>query len=145
MVNNFDSIELFGKYSQVKTSIYDSLTSTAKQIEWRTPTEFPLCPVDVGQLSLDNYASNLSKGKIVSKNEYGSHLVEEYKLVKDKLYIRTHTSDGIKPYSLITVSMNDGFFYHHGTTFFNEDGSKKSFTLAIGEEWTGGDVFDEYC
>lgn len=124
---------------------FDSLTPTAKQIAWRTPTEFPLCPLDSGRLSLEEYVSNLDKGKIVTKNEYGCHFVDDYKLVNDRLAIRTHTADGIKPYSLITVTLDDGFFCHEGTTFFNEDGSQKYFTLAIGEEWTGGDVFDDYC
>lgn len=45
----------------------------------------------------------------------------------------------------MTVSFVDGFFCHEGTTFFEEEGAKKYFTLAIGEEWTGGDVFDDYC
>lgn len=124
---------------------FDSLTPTAKQIAWRTPTEFPLCPLDRERLSLEEYVSNLSIGKIVTKNEYGCHFVDDYKLVNDKLYIRTHTVDGIKPYSLITVTLDKGFFCHEGTTFFHEDGSQKYFTLAIGEEWTGGDVFDDFC
>lgn len=125
---------------------YDSITPTAKQIDWRTPTEFPLCPRHKGEISLEEYASNLDVGKVVSKNEYGCHFVDDYKLVNDKLYIRTHTSDGIKPFSLITVTLdNDGFYCHEGTTFFDEEGSKKYFTLAIGEEWTGGEVFDDFC
>lgn len=81
---------------------FDSLTPSAKQIAWTTPTEFPLCPLDRGRLSLEEYVSNLGKGKIITKNKYGCHFVDDYKLVNDKLYIRTHTADGIKPYSLIT-------------------------------------------
>lgn len=57
---------------------FDSLTPTAKQIAWRTPTEFPLCPLDRGRLSLEEYVSNLGKGKIVTKNEYGSHFVDDF-------------------------------------------------------------------
>ena len=45
----------------------------------------------------------------------------------------------------MTLDLDKGFFCHEGTTFFHEDGSQKYFTLAIGEEWTGGDVFDDYC
>jgi hypothetical protein len=30
-------------------------------------------------------------------------------------------------------------------SFFDENGAKKYFTLAQGKEWTGGDVFDDYC
>ena len=32
-----------------------------------------------------------------------------------------------------------------GHTFFKEDGGRKNFTIAMGREWTGGDVFDDYC
>lgn len=133
------------RITELPIQYFDSLTPTAKQIAWRTPTEFPLCPLDRGLLSLEEYVSNLSVGKIVTKNEYGCHFVDDYKLVNDKLYIRTHTADGIKPYSLITVTLDKGFFCHEGTTFFHEDGSQKYFTLAIGKEWTGGDVFDDFC
>lgn len=138
-------VKLVERITEPPIQYFDSLTPTAKQIAWRTPTEFPLCPLYRGRLSLEEYVSNLGKGKIVTKNEYGSHFVDDFKLVNDKLYIGTHTSDGIKPYSLITVTIDNGFFCHEGTTFFNEDGSQKYFTLAIGEEWTGGDVFDDYC
>ena len=133
------------KKEDEKPLYFDSLTSTAKQIAWRTPTEFPLCPVKIGAHPLEQYAANLEVGKIVSKNEYGKHFIDDFKLVDNKLFIRTHTEDGLKPFSLMTVSFVDGFFCHEGTTFFEEEGAKKYFTLAIGEEWTGGDVFDDYC
>jgi len=140
-----DRVKLVERITEPPIQYFDSLTPTAKQIAWRTPTEFPLCPLDRERISLEEYVSNLGKGKIVTKNEYGSHFVDDFKLVNDKLYIRTHTSDGMKPYSLITVTIDDGFFCHEGSTFFNEDGSQKYFTLAIGKEWTGGDVYDNFC
>ncbi|MCI9607152.1 MAG: HNH endonuclease [Muribaculaceae bacterium] len=137
--------KLVERTTEQSIQYFDSLTPTAKQIAWRTPTEFPLCPLDSGRLSLEEYVSNLGKGKIVTKNEYGCHLVDDFKLVKDKLYIRTHASEGVKPHTLITITLDNGFFFHKGKTFFSEDGSKKYFTLAIGEDWTGRDVFDDYC
>ncbi|MDE6651369.1 MAG: HNH endonuclease [Paramuribaculum sp.] len=125
---------------------YDSTTPNVKQKFWITPTEFPLCPEIKEEQSLEAYMSKLEDGKIVTKNIYSDHRIDEFQIYKDKLFIRTHTeSDSIKPYSLITVFMENGSFIHEGTTFFTEDGAVKAFTLAIGREWTGGDVFDDYC
>ena len=28
---------------------------------------------------------------------------------------------------------------------FSEERARKYFTIACGQEWTGGDVFDDYC
>lgn len=94
---------------------------------------------------MEEYVSNLGIGKIVTKNEYCSHYIDDFKLVNNKIYIRTHASDSTKPHSLLTVSLTDEYFYHKGRTFFTEDGAKKYFTLAIGEEWAGGGVFDDFC
>ena len=30
-------------------------------------------------------------------------------------------------------------------TFFEKDGAMKYFTKVQGKEWTGGDVFDDFC
>ncbi|MDE5638750.1 MAG: HNH endonuclease [Odoribacter sp.] len=151
-VNKFESIEKESipihqsTMNQYDTLYFDSLTQNAKQKHWRTPTEFPLCPEINEEQSFEAYLSKIEVGKIVTKNQYTTHLVDEFRIYKDKLFIRTHTEDdSIKPYSLITVFIENGFFIHEGTTFFQEDGAIKAFTLCTGREWTGGDVFDDYC
>lgn len=30
-------------------------------------------------------------------------------------------------------------------SFFQEDGLEKYYTIALGQEWKGGNVFDDYC
>lgn len=125
---------------------YNSLTQNAKQKFWKTPTEFPLCPDVKEEQSLEAYISKLEVGKIVTKNIYSDHRIDEFQNYRDKLFIRTHTeSDSIKPYSLITVFIENGFFIHETNTFFEEAGAVKAFTLATGKEWIGGEVFDDYC
>lgn len=126
---------------------YDSLTSTAKQVGWRTPTEFPLCPIEQDKLTITEYANNLKKDKLITRNGYTEHYIDDFKIVGDELYIRTHSlnKDDIKPYSLMVVFLEEGYFLHHGTLFFEEIGATKYFTEAIGEKWEGGEVFDDYC
>lgn len=42
-------------------SLTESLTPNAMQRYWRTPTEFPLCPSEVGDRPLTTYLNNLKK------------------------------------------------------------------------------------
>lgn len=134
--------------NEEQMAYYDSKTPSAKQLSWKTPTEFPLCPLISCKPSLDQYVANLEVGKIVTKNEYCEHVIDDFRLVGDSLYIRTHaidSSDQIKPYSLIRVFFENGFFCHVGTLFFEKKGVQKYFKKAIREKWTGGEVFDDYC
>jgi hypothetical protein len=123
-----------------------SLTPTAMQKNWRTPTEFPLCPSVIKEKPLADYLSNLSKGLTVSRNEYSAHYVDDFALCGgNKLVIRTHADEGLKPYSVITVTFEDGKYIHEASTFFEERGAQKELVLAQGLEWTGGDGIDDYC
>ena len=45
----------------------------------------------------------------------------------------------------MTITMADGWFIHEGRGYSDEEGQTKYFTIAMGEEWTGGDVFDDLC
>ena len=48
-------------------------------------------------------------------------------------------------YVLCTITYQDGHFIHENQhSFFEEIGAEKYFTLALGREWTGGDVFDDF-
>jgi len=127
--------------------LYYSQTPTAKQRYWRTKTDFPFCPLSPQEKTLECYASRIKIGEVVSNNIYAKHFVDEFGIHDNKLYIRSHDEDrdAVKPYSLITVTLEDGFFIHEGRTFFQEDGARKAFTLSMGNEWIGGDVFDDFC
>lgn len=127
-------------------SLTESLTPNAMQRYWCTPTEFPLCPSNIGDSPLSAYMNNLKKGTIISKNQYAIHYIDDYALCKDdRLVIRTHANDGIKMFSMITITFEDGKYVHEGTTFFEERGAQKALTLAQGDEWKGEDGIDDYC
>ena len=131
----------------------DSLTPNALQhIAWKTPAEFPLCPFVTSENALDVYSEKMKMGEIVSKTRWNQSRVQGVGndgkgslVVKCKM----EDSDGspsFKPWSIILIHLEDGKFAHQSySTFFNEDGADKYFTILQGKEWTGGDVFDDYC
>ena len=125
----------------------DSLTPGAKQCGWKTPTEFPQTPQKVSDTPLQDYLSRLSKGAVYSRNTYGDSLVLDAALSEDGSHLAVIASlTGVKNYGLSEVSFRDGAFVHENPrTFFEEVGAVKYFTLSLGREWTGGDVFDDYC
>lgn len=124
----------------------ESLTSNALQRNWSTPTEFPLCPSEWNDDPLLSYMNNLRIGAVITKNQHAIHTVDEFTLYKEnKLLVRTHTGEGQKRFSLLTISFEEDKFVHEGSTYFEERGSVKAFTLAQGMEWIGGDGIDDYC
>ena len=51
-----------------------------------------------------------------------------------------------KSWALCKITQQDGYYVHENEgSFFHEDGGLKYFTLAMGQEWTGGEVFDDLC
>ena len=63
-------------------SLTESLTPNAMQRYWRTPTEFPLCPSEVGDRPLTTYLNNLKKGAVITKNQYATHFIDDLPYVK---------------------------------------------------------------
>lgn len=124
----------------------ESLSPHAMQRYWRTPTEFPLSPSNIVDKPLAVYLNNLEKGATISKNQYATYSIDDFALYEeDHLIIRAHADEGVKKFSLITVTFENGKYVHEGTNFFEEQGAKKAFTLAQGLEWNGGDGIDDYC
>lgn len=127
-----------------------SLTPGAAQRSWRTPSEFPCTPQEVGDNPLATYAKNLKEGNIFAQNQYGASLIINSGFSEDRraLYVMTESSEGeaaVKPYALARITYEDGLFIHTGHAFFTKEGAEKQFTLAQGLEWTGGDSIDDYC
>lgn len=139
----------YGENETSKSKDYPSLTKNAKQRDWRTPTEFPCCPSKISEHPLDLYLENLSKGKIFSKNQYGSQPVIKAGFDKEHKHLFVLSKlkeDSMKSCALTCITFENGLFVHENRhTFFQEDGGLKYYTLAIGKEWTGGDVMDDYC
>ena len=123
--------------------------STALQKKWKTPSDFPLCPADGEDATLEDYYNNLRKGQILSTNQYGSSKILEFAINDDKTYIwvltKNTVKETVKPWALAGIVMIDGKFVHENLgSFFKEEGGYKYFTLAQGKTWTGGDCFDDY-
>jgi len=63
------------------------------------------------------------------------------------LYILgSHGDDAIKPWSLASVTFEDGKFVHESLgTFFSYEGAEKALVLAQGPPWEGEETIDDYC
>lgn len=76
-------------------------------------------------------------------------LVQQTALYEDKIIIKCESGDGlnaIKPWSVSTISYENGLYVHAlYKNCFEEKSADKYFILLQGKEWTGGDVFDDYC
>ena len=125
----------------------DSLTPGAKQLFWKTPTEFPQTPVEITETPLLDYLSRLTKGTVFCRNQYGDSPVVDAAMAEDGSHLAVYTKiSGVTSYALSEVSFNDGVFIHKSIrTFFTEEGAQKYFAESLGREWTGGDVFEDYC
>ncbi|MBQ8751189.1 MAG: HNH endonuclease [Alphaproteobacteria bacterium] len=126
-----------------------SLTTNAIQKNWRTPTEFLCCPKEISDTPLEDYLKNLQNGKVFSKNQYGQSEIERFSLSNDKksIVIQSYDSENqVKNFFVAKITYENKIFVHTAIgSYFGEDGAEKYYTLALGEEWTGGDVFDDYC
>lgn len=132
--------------------VTESLTKNAVQINWRTPTEFPLCPENPGDFPLQEYLDRLQKDVVFSKTAYGESKVLSAGLnnVGNALFVATYSNseEAVKGFALakIEYDRSSNTYYHESRgTFFGEDGVNKYFTIERGYEWTGGEVFDDLC
>lgn len=123
---------------------------TALQFHWKTPTDFPCCPVDYQNDGLSEYFNNLNAGKDFSINQFSHHKVLDKALIEDgkELLVVTHdiTQDAVKPFGLVKIYCSGGQFVHESiSTFFEENGARMFFTEMQGLKWEGGHSIDEYC
>ncbi|PPL04277.1 HNH endonuclease signature motif containing protein [Parapedobacter indicus] len=142
----------FVDYAENELEIINSLTPNAVQKvgNWKTPSEFPCCPQQNTHNPIADYAANLNKGNVFSRNQYTSSIIESFAISKDKstLWIICISGDEnpIKPYSLAEITYQKDAFVHNSLgTFFEKEGVEKQFTVIQGLEWKGGDSIDDYC
>ncbi len=168
----------FTKFTKsIQDDFYDTQAispANAKQRNWRTPSEFSLCPKTKEQNPLEAYAKNMQQDKVFSSNQYGTSVIVEYALLQGDIIQksleqnRQNAKDlqmqdsrinenallvlckfeppNVKKYSLAKVTYENDCFIHTALgTYFDENGGRKYFTLAQGLEWKGGEVFDDYC
>lgn len=125
----------------------NSLTPSAMQLEWKTPTEFPMIPKQFSSNPLKDYLSRLSKGVIYCRNQYGDSPIYDAAMAEDGSHLAVVTEiPGATNYALSEVTFENGVFIHKSIrTFFTEEGAQKHFAESLGREWTGGDVMEDYC
>ena len=128
----------------------ESLTPGALQLNWKVPSEFPLCPAQHSPTPLQDYLTNLKTGEVFCHNDVYESIVFKADISDDGNTIAVITTSehvkGGSGYVLCTITYQDGHFIHENQySYFEEIGAEKYFTLALGREWTGGDVFDDYC
>lgn len=120
---------------------------TALQREWKTPTEFPLCPIQISETPLTSYIDNLCVGKVITRNQYTTQIIDDFALCNENLImVICHSlSEDIKKYTSVSITFEDGKYIHEGRTYFEERGAQKALTIAKGLEWDGPDGIDDYC
>lgn len=141
----------FGKREETKEEseydgLSDSLTPSAKQRFWRTPTEFPCCPNEVTDNGLNEYMENLKEGELFSQNSYAKYYVIDKALIPDKkdLIVLCTNNEGEQvfgAYSICSVKIGNGKFVHMSIKRYgSRDVATHFFKLIIGEEeWTEDD------
>ena len=126
-----------------------SFPQNAVQVNWNTPSGFPCCPTEFEGEPLEAYQANLKKDAIFCTNHLYTSVVVKSAISNEgkSLWVMTKgVEQYIKPWAIARITYKDGVFFHEsGGTFFEEEGALKYFTLGLGKEWTGGDVFDDFC
>ena len=130
----------------------NSLTPNAVQTarNWKTPSEFPCCPDKNNSNALTKYYENLNTGKVFSRNQYTSSIIQNFAISKNKntlwIMCKSAEENSIKPYSLAEITFQKDVFVHNSLgTYFEKIGAEKQFILKQGLEWMGGDSIDDYC
>ncbi|MCR5760404.1 MAG: HNH endonuclease [Sphaerochaetaceae bacterium] len=129
----------------------DSLTPKASQHnKWITSGFFHCVQLCKGD-SLGDYLSVLKEGMLI----YEAENISSYKIYFKEgeisedgqfLYLICYeTENNIKPYIFMTVEIHNKTFAHSYQGFFDKKGPEREMALAMNREWTGGDVFDDYC
>ena len=127
----------------------ESLTPNVLQGNWRTPTEFPLCPNEIKEGGMQEYFQNLEVGKLFCKNDLWESKVFDFAISneKDKVWVVCDSGEkSNKRWSLTEIMIEKEHYIHSCiSTYFQQDGAMKCFTLIQGKEWEGGEVFDDLC
>ena len=132
----------------------DSLTPGAKQLNWKTPTEFILCPKKGQERTLQTYLANLVVGSPFSHSKYkeGDAVFKVgFNEIDNAIIVITHNqkvedAGHGKPWFVCRITLQDGAYVHESLgSFFDPNGAEREFIEAMGQRWTGGEVFDDYC
>ncbi|KFG67137.1 hypothetical protein JH26_23885 [Microvirga sp. BSC39] len=125
-----------------------SLTASAIQRKWRTPTEFPQCPRAVSEDGVAGYQARLVPGSVFARNRYGESTVVEAAIGPDGiLSVVCNSPSGVKDWSHAKVyNEKETFCHESGGTFFTLEGAMKAHCVTIGapfEQYEGS--IDDFC
>ena len=127
----------------------ESLTTNAVVVGNMIPSYFPCCPQEKTADPLKTYFEQLQPGNVYYMNSKYKVLIQQTAFCADKIIIKCESADGqnsMKPWSVSTITYENGFYVHDlYKTCFQEISADKYFTILQGKEWTGGNVFDDYC
>ena len=133
-------------------STIESLTAIALQRNWKTPSEFPLCPEQTGIDPLQDYAYRLMPGSVFSRNRYGESIVFKSQRSTDGSYLGVlcEMANSVKGWALSKVTYENGKYVHSSEgTFFTCEGGEKSFSKLVGVSWVAPKGYqgciDDYC
>ena len=126
------------KTKEEEDFLYDSITSSAKQRYWRTPTEFPCCPIEVTNDGLMVYMNNLEIGKAFSTNKFGTYYVVDKGFIRDNnnelIVLTTNTKNELISWAISTISIKDGKYIHENTkATAGKELTEKLFKYMIGK------------
>ena len=102
------------------------------------------------KVSLDLYFANLKIDEVFCYKEYPSgrysYVVVDFCLNKETnvLSVATTNEGSLKSF-LTSITIENNEYNYDTRSFFTDEGLKKYMTIAKGEKWTGGEVFDDYC
>jgi len=127
-----------------------SLTASAFQRKWRTPTEFPHCPATVADGALLEYLARLVPGTVFTRSRYGENIVVVAAICPDNNILNVVCSmppGSVKGWSHAKVYVEDDQFCHESDgTYFTHEGAMKAHCLAIGAPTDAyEESIDDYC
>ena len=104
-----------------------SLTPNAIQRNWKTPTEFPMCPDETSSEALTEYAARLKFGVVLGRNSYGESLVVVAEEGDGLLSIVCHLPDNpVKGWAFTKATVENGKLVHESVrSYFTLQGALK--------------------
>ena len=126
--------------------IRKSKTYRAAQKNWHLAGVFPNCPSDEEKQTLEDYQANLKPGSILFERDNEIITVIDSAINQEikTLNVKCSRSGTVKEHCLIIINLENEWFVHSIKAYFDGKSLEKYFTLAQGEQWEGGDVFDDY-
>lgn len=137
----------FPKYHPIEVQDYYP-ADNIEQRNWKTPTEFPMCPEGMPENPLEAYKQRTKIDEVFCRNRYGESYLKDVGFTpeEDTLIVLTYQPDGVKEWYVSGIFIENGKYVHETIkSCFEEIDGRKFFAIHTGATWTGGDVLDDFC